>query len=100
MGKTRIVRQLRNGQLTIPKEFRDALALKDDDMLAVTLQAGSLNIAPVKAAHRPGGSAWARELYEAFAPVRESLEGYTEQEINDAIDEAIRAVRRDANAEK
>jgi hypothetical protein len=42
---------------------------------------------------KPQGSLWARELYELYAPVRESLKDYTEQEINDAIDEALRAYR-------
>lgn len=93
MGKTRIVRQLRNGQITIPKEFREAMQLSGEDMLAVTLQDGKLEIETVKPAPRTGGSQWAKDLYDLYAPVRKSLEGYTEQEINDAIDEAVRAVR-------
>ena len=93
MGKTRIVRQLRNGQITIPKEFREALHLGSDDMLAVTLQDGKLEIETVKPARKAGGSQWAKDLYDLYAPARKSLEGYTEQEINDAIDEAVRAVR-------
>lgn len=87
------MRQLRNGQITIPKEFREALHLGGDDMLAVTLQDGKLEIEAVKSAPKAGGSQWAKDLYDLFAPVRKSLEGYTEQEINDAIDEAVRAVR-------
>ncbi len=41
------------------------------------------------------GSSWLRELYDYFAPVREEAleKGYTEEEINAAIDEAVRAVR-------
>lgn len=46
----------------------------------------------------PQGSPWARELYVLFAPVRESLKDYSEQEINDAIDEALRAYRAAHNA--
>jgi hypothetical protein len=42
---------------------------------------------------RSAGSQWAKDLYDLYAPVRKSLEGYTEVEINDAIDEAVRAVR-------
>jgi AbrB family looped-hinge helix DNA binding protein len=91
MGKTRIVRQLRHGQITIPKEFREALRLSDEDMLAVTLEDGKLQIETVKP--QATGSQWAKDLYDLYAPVRKSLEGYTEQEINDAIDEAVRAVR-------
>lgn len=92
MGKTRIVRQLRHGQITIPKEFREALHLGGEDVLAVTLQDGKLEIEAVRPA-ATGGSQWAKDLYDLYAPVRKSLEGYTEQEINDAIDEAVRADR-------
>lgn len=41
------------------------------------------------------GCPWLKELYDYFAPARrEALErGYTEEEINLAIDEAVTAVR-------
>ena len=40
------------------------------------------------------GSTWLIELYERFAAVREEAERYSEEEVNAAIDEAVRAVRR------
>ena len=94
----RIVRQLRHGQITIPKEFRDALGLEPDDMLRLTLNGNRLEIEPVDTTPKTEGSPWARELYEAFAPVRESLKGYSEQEINDAIDAAVARVRARARS--
>ncbi len=93
MAKTRIVRQLRHGQITIPKEFREALHLQPGDLLSVTLDDGTLRIEGVSATPRGPGSPWAVKLYELFAPTRESLKDYTEQEINDAIDEALRGYR-------
>ena len=44
---------------------------------------------------KPKGSEYLRELYELFAPVRQEAidKGYTEEEINEWIDEAIREVR-------
>jgi len=39
------------------------------------------------------GSPWARDLYALFAPVREGLKGVPEDEINEAIDEAVKEVR-------
>jgi hypothetical protein len=39
------------------------------------------------------GSPWLKEIYELFAPVRESLKDRSEEEINNAIDEALREVR-------
>lgn len=92
----KIVRQLRHGQITIPKEVRDALGLQADDLLSMTLSEGKLEIEPVKVAPKAGGSAWARELYEQFAPVRKGLKGQSEEEINQAIDEAVEEARADA----
>ncbi len=41
------------------------------------------------------GSPWLAELYERLAPVRQEAicAGYSEEEINDAIDQAVAAVR-------
>jgi AbrB family looped-hinge helix DNA binding protein len=92
MARTKLVKPLRNGQITIPKEFREELGLAEDDMLSLSLANGRLQIEVVHA--RPKvGSPWAKELYEMFAPARDSLAGHSEQEINDAIDEALRAYR-------
>lgn len=96
MAKTRIVKQLRHGQITIPKELREALSLEEDDLLSITLTEGRLEIQPLKAVPRTGGTPWARELYELFEPVRRSLERYEEGEIEEAVEEAV----RDARSEK
>ncbi len=92
MKKTKIVRQLRHGQITIPKEFRDELGLTDEDLLSMSLTEGGLQI-NIVTPKPSSGSPWAKQLYEMFAPARESLKGHTEQEINEAIDEALRAYR-------
>lgn len=39
-------------------------------------------------------SDWLTDLYELFAAVRRSLITTSEREINDAIDDALRAVRK------
>ena len=92
----KIVKQLRNGQITIPKDLREALGLQDDDLLSITLSRGKLEIEPVKVAPKAGGSPWAKDLYEHFAPVRKTLRGESEAEINRAIDKAVREARTDA----
>jgi AbrB family looped-hinge helix DNA binding protein len=89
----KLVRQLRHGQITIPKEFREALGLDKDGLLSMVLSEGKLEIEPVKVTPREKGSPWARELYEMFAPVRGSLESHPEEEINRAIDESVEEVR-------
>ena len=89
----RVVKQLRHGQITIPKDLREALGIDADDLLSIDLVDGKLEIEPVRVAPKGKGSPWARDLYEMFAPVRESLEGRSEDEINQAIDEAVEEVR-------
>ena len=89
----KLVKQLRHGQITIPKDFRDALGIAQDDVLSVTLANGKLEIEPVSVQPKGAGSPWMKDLYDLFAPVRERLKGYSEQEINEAIDEAVKAVR-------
>jgi hypothetical protein len=39
------------------------------------------------------GSPWLREFYGLFAPVREEAKQYSEEEINAAIDDGVKAVR-------
>ncbi len=89
----RVVKQLRHGQITIPKDLREAAGIEPEDLLSIDVVEGKLQVEPVKVSPKGKGSPWARELYELFAPVRKSLEGRSEEEINDAIDEAVRAVR-------
>ena len=96
MPKTRIVRLLRNGQITIPKEFRDELGLVDGGMLDLSVNEGNpptISLVPVRTAAQ--GSPWLKELYDVFAPVRESFaaSGMTEDEINAELDAAVREAR-------
>lgn len=90
---TKIVRPLRGGQITIPAEFRKRLGISAETMLQMTLDHGELRIKPVRVTE--AGSPWFRQLYEIFAPVRQEAidKGYTEEEINAWINEAIQAVR-------
>ena len=88
--RSRTVRLNASGRITLPRPFREALGLRPGDDVYVTLAGDKLH---VSRARPPVGSPWLKQLYELFAPARESLRGYTEQEINDAIDEAVREVR-------
>ena len=89
----KLVRQLRHGQITIPKDLREALGLRQEDMLSITLADGKLEIEPVRVAPKSGGSPWARQLYDEFGPVRKRLRGRTEKEVNAAIDAALKETR-------
>ena len=91
---TKIVRSLRNGQVTIPAEFRRELGIEDESLLQVTLAQGELRIRPLQATERGEGSPWLKDLYDLFAPVREEARRYDEAEIDQAIDAAVAAARR------
>jgi bifunctional DNA-binding transcriptional regulator/antitoxin component of YhaV-PrlF toxin-antitoxin module len=90
---TRIVRSLRNGQITIPIEFRRELGIGPDTLLQVTLDGDELRVTTLHTTGREPRSGWLKDLYEQFAPVRDEAKAYDESEINSAIDEAVRAVR-------
>ncbi|MBA2278153.1 MAG: AbrB/MazE/SpoVT family DNA-binding domain-containing protein [Chloroflexia bacterium] len=92
---TRIVRALRSGQVTIPAAFRRELGIDEQSLLRMTLENGGLRIMPVQVDDEPRGSPWLKEFYDYFAPVRQEAEekGYTDEEINTWIDEALAAVR-------
>lgn len=93
MPATRVVRQLRNGKVTIPKEFRAALGLADDDLLSIQLEEGKLPLSRMDEASGFRGSPWLRELYDMFAPMRTRLTQLSDQEVNDLIDKALAEVR-------
>lgn len=97
---TRTIRPLRSGQITIPADFRRALDIGDDTLLHMSLEGDGLRITKLRAAPDPAGSPWLAELYRRFAPVRQEAidAGYTEEEINEAIDEAVADVRASKRA--
>lgn len=92
---TRIIKPLRGGQITIPAEFRKELGITEESVLQVSLFGGALHIKPVRVTEIDEGSPMLKELYEYFAPARQEVreKGYIEEEIDAAIDQAVKAVR-------
>jgi AbrB family looped-hinge helix DNA binding protein len=92
---SRIVRQLRSGQITIPAEFRRRLGINEDSVLRIVLdeEEGGLWIKPMRVTEAQAGSPWLKELYDLFAPVREEAASMSEEEINETIRQAVDAVR-------
>lgn len=90
----RYVRPLRGGQITIPAEFRQRLGIEADSVLRVTLVDGELHISPMQVTKQAAGSLWLKELYDEFAAVRQDASRFTEAEVDQAIDDAVAAVRR------
>ena len=92
----KIVKPLRSGQITIPAAYREKLGIGTDTLLQVSLMGNELRIKPVQVSEKAEGSPWLKELYDYFAPVREEIKkaGYSEKEINEHIDQAVKAVRK------
>ena len=91
---TRTVRPLRGGQITIPAEFRKRLGITEESVLQLTLEGRELRVRALKIGETAEGSAWFRELYEHFAPVRKEASSLSEEEIDAAIKEAVVASRK------
>jgi bifunctional DNA-binding transcriptional regulator/antitoxin component of YhaV-PrlF toxin-antitoxin module len=95
----KFVRVLRGGQITLPIEFRRALGIEEGMILAMHQgQDGVLHMRPAPILTSGGkGSPWLRELYELFEPVRREIEekGYTEEEVNQWIDDAVAEYRKE-----
>ena len=95
-SRTRIVRPEAGGQIRIPDEFRRELGIEEDSVLQVTLDGEELHIRRRAVTEPAGDNDWFGALYDHFAPVRaEAIEqGYTDEEINEGIDEAVAEVRQ------
>jgi len=90
---TRLVRSLRNGQITIPVEFRKELGITEESLLQLTLWEGELRLRPVSLTAGKESSDWLKQLYERFALVREEAKDMSEEEVDTAITQAVKAVR-------
>ena len=90
-----IVQPLRSGQITMPAEFRKRLGITEESLLKLTLEGGSLRITPLNVREKGAGAAWAKELSDLFAPVRDEASLASEDEVNEVIDTAIKATRKE-----
>jgi antitoxin MazE len=89
----RVVKQLRHGQITIPKDLREEAGIEPGDLLSIDVVDGRLLLEPMRVTPKQNGSPWARELYEMFAPVRKKMQGRSQHEVNEAIDDALKKTR-------
>ena len=90
---TQIIKPLRSGQITIPASFRQSLGISADSLLKITLEEGELHIRPVKVTDKPSDALWLKKLYDHFSRVRKEAKAYGEKEINESLDQAIKASR-------
>ena len=90
---SRVVRQLRGGQITIPAAFRRRLGIEQDALLRITIEDNELRIRPLERSRSAGDASWFNELYQVFGPVRDEAGEMSDEEINTAIDRAVAEVR-------
>ena len=86
-----VMRILKHGQITIPKEFREVLGLEGGDLAEVELQGEQVVITPKKLVEKPAHSRLAALLEE----VHSQNEGVTEEEVVKYATEAIAELRRE-----
>ncbi len=98
-SSVKLVRPLRNGQITIPAEFRARLEITEQSLLELVLVGDELRLKPVRVTPAKN-SEWARELYETFAPVRAETAKQSEKQVNADIAKAVAAVRRKRRARR
>ena len=91
---TQLVKSLRSGQITIPVSMREKLGIKSDTFMQINLVAGELRIKPVRITPKAKDTDWFKKLFQEFSKVRNETQSYTEQEIDQAINKAVKAVRR------
>ncbi len=93
----RVVHSTADGSLVIPAEFRTALGIEAETPLLLTARDGALHLTPVPRGDAGGGSPWLRELYDYLEPWRRKADelGYTGDQINQWIDEALDEYRRE-----
>lgn len=91
---TKFVRLLRSGQVTIPIEMREKLAIGQDTLLQLQLREGEILLRPVRIEGSKSGSSWLNELYDLFADSRKAAKKHSSREIEKDIAQAIKAVRK------
>ena len=85
-----LVRVIRNGQITLPKELRDKLGIQEGDFLEVTLTKSGMCIAPKTVVDSELAKG---RFFQMVDEIRRSMEDADPQEVEAAITEAIRAAK-------
>jgi len=82
---------LRSGQVTFPKEVREKLGLKEGDILDFEIGDAMVIVRPKVLVDR---QAEGKKLWQIIEKMHAQMEGVDPQEIEQAIEESIREVRR------
>ena len=91
------IRVLPDGTVTLPADVVHAAGFAVGETLTLQIERGELRLLPAGQPAPALRKQPLRDLYEYFAPVREEVResGISEDELNELIDEAIAASRRE-----
>jgi len=86
-----LVKVIRNGQITIPKEVRAVLGIEEGDLLEVKLSKGGMTINPKTAVDKDLAKG---RFFHMVEQIRESMKDADPQEIDAALAEAVKAAKK------
>jgi len=86
-----LVKVIRNGQITIPKELRAALGIEEGDLLEVKLNKGGMTIKPKTAVDKDVAKG---RFFQMVEQIRESVKDADPQEVEAALAEAVQAAKK------
>jgi AbrB family looped-hinge helix DNA binding protein len=95
-----LVKLKQKGQMTLPAEIRTALSLKEGDLLEINIENGKVSLSPKMVVDRRAEAF--KRMEEIGDRVRERLavEGKTEEDLEQMIENAVREVRAEKRAEQ
>lgn len=86
-----LVKVIRHGQITLPKQIRDALGIREGDLLDVRLTGADVLLRPKAAVDREVAG---ERLFQMLEEIREGVKGADPAELDDALAEAVAEAKK------
>lgn len=86
-----LVKVIRNGQITLPKALRDALGIKEGDLLEVKLRDSEMTIKPKAAIDKAMAG---DKFFQMVDEIRASVQDVDPEELEATLAEAVQAAKK------
>ena len=86
-----LVKVIRNGQITIPKELRSVLGIQEGDFLEINLKGRNMVIEPKVAIDKDLAQ---EELFQIVKKMRDNVNEVDPKELDQTIREAVKAAKK------